>query len=277
MSGSIAPQWLFQIFDDNGNIASGAKLYSYVSGTTEPTPVYSDYACTTPLANPYTANAAGRVNFWLKDGIGYRLKVETATGEVLCDRWPIYGASSGAPNEVDPVLFTEMESFPLGEMNWLQDTGGDLWENDLCFVCEFLVSGFTKLRHIRSLFAANSGSPSGKFAVYASSSITSSGEILLYQGSLFDNTSSGTYTFDPPLDITGMAILSVYMDPGVSPAQPVKQSIEVIPPSTELGHTSFSGMAIHEHNTTFAAPAPAMLTDLKFMLARWMKIGVSND
>lgn len=95
MSGSIAPQWLLQFFDDVGNIASGAKLYSYVAGTTEPTPLYADYACTTPIANPYSANAAGRANVWLKNGISYRLRVEDADGNVLCDRWPITGGGSG--------------------------------------------------------------------------------------------------------------------------------------------------------------------------------------
>lgn len=94
MSGSIAPQWLLQFFDDVGNIASGAKLYSYVAGTTEPTPLYADYACTTPIANPYSANAAGRANVWLKNGISYRLRVEDADGNVLCDRWPIIGGTS---------------------------------------------------------------------------------------------------------------------------------------------------------------------------------------
>lgn len=89
--GFIAPQWLFQVLDNVGNVAMGAKLFSYVAGTSIPTPLYSDQACTSPLANPFIMDAAGRGEFWLKETISYRLRVEDAEGNVLEDRSPIVG------------------------------------------------------------------------------------------------------------------------------------------------------------------------------------------
>lgn len=89
--GFIAPQWLFQVLDNAGKVAMGAKLYSYVAGTSIPTPLYSDQACTSPLANPFIMDSAGRGEFWLKETISYRLRVEDADGNVLEDRSPIVG------------------------------------------------------------------------------------------------------------------------------------------------------------------------------------------
>jgi hypothetical protein len=109
MAGSLAPQWLFQIFDDVGNIASGAKLFSWIAGTTEPAPVYADYACTTPLLQGYAANSAGRMNFWLKDGVSYRLRVETVDGDVLCDRWPITGSGKLSSSDLRSFIADSAE------------------------------------------------------------------------------------------------------------------------------------------------------------------------
>lgn len=89
--GFIAPQWLFQVLDNAGKVAMGAKLFSYVAGTSIDTPLYSDQACTSPLANPFIMDSAGRGEFWLKETIAYRLRVEDAEGNVLEDRDPIVG------------------------------------------------------------------------------------------------------------------------------------------------------------------------------------------
>lgn len=48
-----------QLEDANGAIYSGAKAYTYTVGTTTPLTTYSDYALTTPHANPVVADSAG--------------------------------------------------------------------------------------------------------------------------------------------------------------------------------------------------------------------------
>lgn len=53
---NIFPQWV----DANGNPYAGGKLYSYLAGTSTPTPVYKDSALTTAHTNPVILDSAGR-------------------------------------------------------------------------------------------------------------------------------------------------------------------------------------------------------------------------
>lgn len=272
MAGSLAPQWLFQIFDDVGNVAAGAKLFSWVAGTTDPVPVYADYACTTPLANPYSANAAGRMNFWLKDGIAYRLRVETAAGDVICDRWPIVGTGSGG--EAPTYGATQLEAFPPKDINWMMDQAGDLWNGatELAFRNDFIINGYKTLRFFRSVWSANAGLPMGKFAIYGD------GATKLAEAALPDSNLYGIYEFPGGIDISSYDYLSVVQDPGISAApQPIAQSIKTIPLSTASGRITFAHMVEHTHNTTFPDTVPDIPgSDLIYCLARWCAIGVQS-
>jgi hypothetical protein len=57
----ILTQPLLTVLDTVGNPVPGAKLYSYIAGTTTPAPVYYDSAETVPHTNPVIADAAGRL------------------------------------------------------------------------------------------------------------------------------------------------------------------------------------------------------------------------
>jgi len=50
----------WQVLDANGNPYSGAKAYTYTTGTSTPQTTYSNAALSTPHANPVVADAAGR-------------------------------------------------------------------------------------------------------------------------------------------------------------------------------------------------------------------------
>lgn len=300
MSGSIAPQWLFQIFDDNGNIAAGAKLFSYVAGTTEPTPVYADYACTTPLENPYTANSAGRVNFWLKDGIGYRLKVEDAVGNVLCDRWPIYGAGSGLSGE-DHLVIADVDDTAPGTLeDKLEDSPSIAWEVtetggykrvsgsvvDMAVATEISSLGFNGavnwVEDLAGELWENALAPLAfrmdfkrrpftklkyvktEFSAHISVPV---GRFAVYgdlDTKIYEGVLpdvTGIHVFDTPLDVSAYEYIIITMDPGVSTSpQPLSQSISVFPASTALSRYAFAGTFVHEHNTTFPDTCPAMIS-----------------
>lgn len=60
--------------DANGDLVSGAKLYTRESGSTTPTASYSDAALTTQHANPIVANSAGIFPaIYLDPNVNYRL------------------------------------------------------------------------------------------------------------------------------------------------------------------------------------------------------------
>ena len=105
MSASLAPQWIFQALTDAGKVASGAKLYSFVAGGgSVPAPLLGEDGAT-PLANPYTFDSAGRGEFRLDDAVVYRLRLETAAGDLVEERDNVGGSVSlvAIANDTDPA------------------------------------------------------------------------------------------------------------------------------------------------------------------------------
>lgn len=83
-------------FDGAGNIAPGAKLYSFASDGETPAPLYADPNLTTPLPNPIVANAAGvfRLPIYGDDDVTYVLELRDAAGGVL-EKWEPYQCVCG--------------------------------------------------------------------------------------------------------------------------------------------------------------------------------------
>ena len=81
MAVNLAPQPRLQYVDANGNPYSGAKLFTYLSGTTTKSATYTSQAQTTPHANPIILDASGRPpsEIWLVDGITYTFVLAPST------------------------------------------------------------------------------------------------------------------------------------------------------------------------------------------------------
>ena len=71
-----------QFFNDNGKPLSGGKLYSYVAGTTTPTPTFTDSTGGTQRSNPIVLDAAGRIpdtgEVWITTGSFYKFALFTS-------------------------------------------------------------------------------------------------------------------------------------------------------------------------------------------------------
>jgi hypothetical protein len=88
----------------NGLTVSGAQLYFYATGTTTLQPVYTTSALSTPLANPVTANAAGRwPQIYFDNALSYRVVLKDSLGTVLAD--------------VDPYLLSIADSLTTDLQN----------------------------------------------------------------------------------------------------------------------------------------------------------------
>jgi hypothetical protein len=74
-----------QFFDNNGNILSGGKLFTYTAGTTTQQATYTDSSGATPNTNPIILNAAGRTAqaIWLTEGVSYKFVLMTANNVVI--------------------------------------------------------------------------------------------------------------------------------------------------------------------------------------------------
>ena len=79
---TISPVPFLAFFDANGDPLAGGKLYTYYAGTTTPLSTYTNYAGTTPNANPVIMDSAGRASVWL--GVGsYKFVLKDSTDVLI--------------------------------------------------------------------------------------------------------------------------------------------------------------------------------------------------
>ena len=84
----------WQFFDDNGNVLSGGKLYTYAAGTTTPLTTYTSRDGLTPNANPIILDAAGRTpqQIWSTEGLLYKYVI-TKSDDVQIRVWDNIGGT----------------------------------------------------------------------------------------------------------------------------------------------------------------------------------------
>jgi hypothetical protein len=101
-----------QFFDNNGNVLSGGKIYTYYAGTTTPLATYTTNSGSVFHTNPIVLNAAGRVpsggEIWLDLGIGYKFVLETSTNVLIAtyDNIPS-SAQPPAANDADSIMYEQ--------------------------------------------------------------------------------------------------------------------------------------------------------------------------
>lgn len=78
---------------NQGQVVPGAKVYTYISGTTTPLTTYSNAGLTTPNANPIIADANGQVTIYCATTSNLRIDHYTSTDAFIQTIDPIYPAA----------------------------------------------------------------------------------------------------------------------------------------------------------------------------------------
>lgn len=79
-----------QYFDNSGNIAGGALLYFYVTGTSTPATTYADETLETANANPVVCDSAGRAgNIFLDPAVTYKAVLKTSADVTIWTADPV--------------------------------------------------------------------------------------------------------------------------------------------------------------------------------------------
>jgi hypothetical protein len=73
----------FTVLDGNGSPVSGAKVYTYLAGSSTPQATYTDRTAATPNANPTICDSAGRATLFFDDSIVYKIVVKTSADVTL--------------------------------------------------------------------------------------------------------------------------------------------------------------------------------------------------
>lgn len=122
-----------QFFDNNGNVLSGGKIYTYLAGTTTNQSTYTSNSGTSFHTNPIVLDAAGRVpnggEIWLLLGVGYKFVVKTSTDVLIAtyDNIPS-SAQPPAANDADSIMYEQgytvtAGSFVVGKMYRIASVG----------------------------------------------------------------------------------------------------------------------------------------------------------
>lgn len=89
-----------QFFTNNGTPLTGGKLYTYLAGTTTPTPSYTSSGGSTAWTNPIVLDAAGRVpgsgEIWLTVGVAYKFVLKDSNDVLIGTYDDILGGVSSA-------------------------------------------------------------------------------------------------------------------------------------------------------------------------------------
>jgi hypothetical protein len=121
---AVPGQW----FDNNGDPAAGAKMFTYAAGTTTKINTYSDVGLTTPNANPVVLDSAGRATIFLTPGTSYKfvLAPSTDTDPPTSPIWTRDNISAIPASTVDvDVTGVFGETITAGQLLYLSDgTGG---------------------------------------------------------------------------------------------------------------------------------------------------------
>lgn len=120
-SVSLSPAPYLTVLDVNGNPVAGAKITTYIAGTTTPQATYTDSTGTTPNANPIIADTAGRFVAYLTFGASYKFAITDSAGTAIRTQDNIPGTPPSAG--VD-VTGTAGEVLTAGQAVYLSDGSG---------------------------------------------------------------------------------------------------------------------------------------------------------
>jgi hypothetical protein len=75
-----------QFFDNDGNVLSGGKIFTYAAGTNTPIATYTTSSGAIPHSNPIILDSAGRVptgEIWLTDSINYKFVLNNSSNVLI--------------------------------------------------------------------------------------------------------------------------------------------------------------------------------------------------
>jgi hypothetical protein len=118
-----------QFFDNSGNVLTGGKLYTYLAGTTTPSPTYTSATGVTFHSNPIILDAAGRVpaggEIWLTDNVQYKFVLKDANDVLIGTYDNIIGINSNFVNyNVQKQIFNATQSQTVFTLTTITYTPG---------------------------------------------------------------------------------------------------------------------------------------------------------
>jgi hypothetical protein len=267
--------WYIQRALRNGIPLPGAKLYAYVVNTTIPKVVYADVTLETHLVTPLVANADGLYPQYFLGSGEYTFVETDANGVQNGDPRNYVSTTYGrGPGGISNFV-GQIESFPVGGTNWITDPDAAIFRTDGCFCWIIPGLNIDTIQWFKTISGHNTTSPVGKVSIWGSEAYDFDGAVKLAEFNLPDLLGVDTEALD--LDVSTYRWIGVACDPGLMDSGvPIHQTGLVLPVNTTVHAPRFMAyVGQHAHNTSYTAFPPIYAVDTKYMMTRWMAVGVT--
>ena len=126
----VSPWWFIQLRNDLGLPLAGGKIYTYVSDTSIPKPVYYDSALSQPTPNPLILDSAGYCPQFFMESGSYTFHVTDANNVVIATRNEVLGAaSSGGTTSAEYQIKIDSDDVDPGFIyDKLQNSSTIVWD-----------------------------------------------------------------------------------------------------------------------------------------------------
>jgi hypothetical protein len=126
----VSPWWFIQLRNDLGLPLAGGKIYTYVSDTSIPKPVYYDSELSQPTTNPLILDSAGNCPQFFMESGSYTFHVTDANDIVIATRNNVLGAaSSGGTTSADYQIKIASDDIDPGYIyDKLQNSSTIVWD-----------------------------------------------------------------------------------------------------------------------------------------------------
>lgn len=126
-TGTLSPVGRQQFMDVSGSLAlNGGLINTYLSGTSTPTPTYTDAGLSVPNANPIVLDSAGRCVIYLDPTIGaYKYQVHDSLNNLLYTCDPVTATNAGTTGLGTIFTFGGSSVAPITATSYPAGTTGD--------------------------------------------------------------------------------------------------------------------------------------------------------
>lgn len=242
------------------------------TGTDIPKNVFADKARTNPLPQPLQLDAYGTApEYFVESGI-YFIVVRRANGTILVTRDQVSASEGGGDASSKSVA--SVSSFPAAQINWITDPDSEIFRDDGCFCWILPAYNIDKIKWFKTISGHNTTVSVGKVSIWGGVALDFVDAIKLAEFPLPDVDGIRTQPLD--LDTSFCRWIGVACDPGLmDPGVPVMQTGLTLPTAPVVMAPKFLGyVGQHVHNETFDEFPPIYAADAKYMLTRWMELGL---
>lgn len=190
-TGTLFPAIYQTVMDANGQPESGAKIYTYLAGTSTLATTWTNEALTVPSQNPIIADAAGRWYAYAQPGASYKFVITTSADVHLRTRDNVSAVPTSSSN--NDVIGVFGEAFTAGTPVYLSDGSGSKAAGQW-FKTDYLNPYSSTLPRVGMTIAAGAAGSSGTIREGGQAT----GLTGLTLGSMYYVGASGTVTLTAP-------------------------------------------------------------------------------